>query len=189
MTEICVQIKGNLQEVKKSALEKGFQFVESYNNHDTYYTNISKDDLKKVNYKKLIDSSMIVRHITSENWEVKKLVYKKKTLDNSGNVIEEIKTNVNVDDTNKLNTIFTNMGLTCWCDFVNENNEFKKGEIVLNIQYVKELGVFAEIEEFDSIKNKSDKEKFNILIDIINSLGFDIGDDYSCKKPYIYLYR
>lgn len=189
MTEICVQINGELEEIKNSAIEKGFVFSESYNNFDTYYTTISEENLKKVSYKELLDNSLIVRNIKGEDFDIKNIVYKKKTLDNNGNVIEEIKTKLKIDDIEKAKTIFKNMGLTCWCDFINQNNEFKKGEITLNIQYVKELGVFIEIEEFESIKGKTDEEKFAILIDIINSFGFPIGTDYSCKKPYMYLYR
>ena len=187
MTEICVQIDGKLEDIKKSALDKGFVFSESYNNFDTYYSTISEEDLKTVPYKKLLDNSIIVRNIVGENCDIKNIVYKKKTLDDQGNVIEEIKTKLNIDNIDKAKLIFNSLGLTCWCDFINQNNEYKKGEVVLNIQHVKELGTFIEIEEYESIKNKSDEEKFSILVDVINSLGFPIGTDYSCKKPFMYL--
>lgn len=187
MTEICVKINASLEETKRMAIEKGFEFIESYNNHDTYFSTIDKENLKKVTYKNLLDNSIIVRHITGENCDVRNLVYKKKTLDEKGNVIEEVKTKVKVDDVEKVKNIFKNIDLSCWCDFVNENNEYRKGEIILNIQHVKELGTFIEIEEYPSIANKTDKEKFDILVNIINSFGFSTGKDYSCKKPYMFL--
>ena len=108
-------------------------------------------------------------------------------LDNNGNVIKEIKTKVEIDSVEKTKTIFENSGLFCWCDYINQNYEYRKGEVVINVQYVKELGTFIEIEEFNSIKNKTDEEKFEILSNIIKSLGFPIGNDYSCKKPYMFL--
>lgn len=187
MTEICVQINGELEEIKKSALEKGFEFKESYNNYDTYYSTVSEEELKTVEYKKLLDNSVIVRNIVGDDVDIKNIVYKKKTLDDQGNVIEEIKTKLKIDDIQKAKLIFKSLGLTCWCDFINQNNEYTKGEVVLNIQHVDELGTFIEIEEYDSIKDKSDEEKFEILVGVINSLGFPIGTDYSCKKPYMYL--
>ena len=123
------------QEVKKSALEKGFVFSESYNNYDTYFSTVSEEELKTVAYKKLLDNSVIVRNIVGDNCDIKNIVYKKKTLDEQGNVIEEIKTKLKIDDIQKAKLIFNSLGLTCWCDFVNQNNEYKKGEIVLNIQH------------------------------------------------------
>jgi RNA polymerase sigma-70 factor (ECF subfamily) len=66
MTEICVQINGELEEIKKSALEKGFEFKESYNNYDTYYSTVSEEELKTVEYKKLLDNSVIVRNIVGD---------------------------------------------------------------------------------------------------------------------------
>lgn len=187
MTEICVQINGDFEEIKKSVLDKGFEFSEAYDNYDTYFTTIQKDQIKRVSYKQLLDNSLIIRNIKGKDFDIKNIVYKKKTLDENGNVTDEIKTKLKIDDIHKAKTIFDSMGLNCWCDYINHNNEFKKGEIVLNIQYVNELGTFIEIEEFKSIENKTDKEKFSILMDIINSFGFAIGNDYSCKKPFMIL--
>ncbi len=187
MTEICVQVFGKLEEVKKALIENGYCFLESYNNHDIYYTTYKSDELKKVTYKELLDKTIIIRNIVGENLDKRNLVYKSKTLDDSGNVIKEIKTKVEIDSVEKAKTIFDNVGLNCWCDYINENYEYKKGEIVINVQHVKELGTFIEIEEFNSISERTDGEKFSILIDIINSLGFPIGNDYSCKKPYMFL--
>ena len=187
MTEICVQINGDFEKIKEAVLKQGFEFVESYDNYDTYFTTIQKDKIKIVSYKELLDNSLIIRNIKGNDFDIKNIVYKKKTFDENGNVTNEVKTKLNIDDVEKAKIIFSNIGLNCWCDYINHNNEFKKGEIVLNIQYVKELGTFIEIEEFKSIQNKSDKEKFSILIDIINSFGFPTKNDYSCKKPFMIL--
>ncbi len=187
MTEICVQVFKELEEVKKYVIENGFTFLESYNNHDIYYTTYKNEELKKITYKELLDRTIIIRNIISKNLDLKNLVYKSKTLDNNGNVIKEIKTKVEIDSVEKAKSIFENSGLFCWCDYINQNYEYRKGEVVINVQYVKELGTFIEIEEFNSIKNKTDEEKFEILSNIIKSLGFPIGNDYSCKKPYMFL--
>lgn len=189
MTEICVQVFGKLEDIKKAVEAKGYKFVETYNNFDTYFTTIKKEKIKAVSYKDLMDNSVIVRRITGENSDHKYVVYKKKTLDEKGNVIEEIKTKLVVDDTEKAKLIFNSLGLCCWCDYVVENNVYKNGEIEVDIQNVDGLGVFVDIEEFNSISKKSEKEKFEILTDIVKSLGFSIGDDFSCKKPYEFLKR
>lgn len=187
MTEICVQVNGNFDEIKQAVLNQGFEFLESYDNCDTYFTTIPKSKIKVVSNKKLLDNSLIIRNIKGKDFNKKNIVYKKKTFDKNGNVINEIKTKLNIDDIEKAKTIFSSIGLNCWCDYINHNNEFKKGEIVLNIQYVEDLGTFIEIEEYESIKNKTDEEKFSILIDLIDSFGFQHGNDYSCKKSFMIL--
>ncbi len=187
MTEICVQAYTALEELQRKLENAGYEFVENYNNSDTYFSTLSKRDIKKLDYKALLDSSLIVRHIEGDNCDIKNLVYKKKTLDENGNVIKEIKTKLKIDDIDKAKQMFSSLGLTCWCDYVNQNYEYKKGEISIIVQYVDSLGVFIEIEEFNSIKDKSDKEKFGILKDIVNALKLPLGLDFSCKKPYMFL--
>ena len=187
MTEICVQAYTTLEELQRKLENAGYEFVENYNNSDTYFSTLSKRDIKKLDYKALLDSSLIVRHIEGDNCDIKNLVYKKKTLDENGNVIKEIKTKLKIDDIDKAKQMFSSLGLTCWCDYVNQNYEYKKGEISIIVQYVEDLGVFVEIEEFNSIKDKSDKEKFGILKDIVNALKLPLGLDFSCKKPYMFL--
>lgn len=187
MTEICVQAYTTLEELQRKLENAGFEFVENYNNSDTYFSILNENDVENVDYKTLLDSSLIVRHIMGDSCDIKNLVYKKKTLDENGNVVKEIKTKLKIDDIDKAKQMFSSLGLTCWCDYINHNYEYKKGEISIIVQYVDSLGVFIEIEEFTSIKDKSDKEKFAILKDIVNSLNLPLGSDFSCKKPYMYL--
>lgn len=185
MTEICVEISATVDEIKKVAIEKGFEFLETYYNLDTYYTTLKNEELKNVSYLNLLDNSVVIRDVFGDTWAVKNIVHKKKTLDENQNVIEEIKTEIKIDDIAKAKKLFDNLKMTCWCDFTNQNTLLKKGEVILNVQYIKELGTFIEVEEYDSIADYPATQKFDILVDIINSLGFPIGTDYSCKKPFM----
>ncbi len=187
MTEICAQVFEEKENIEQAIIENGYEFVENYSNHDIYFSSKSFNEISNISYKELLDSSIIVRHILGENCDKKFIVYKKKDLDNNGNVINEVKLKVVIDNTEKAKEIFENLGLKCWCDYVVENNVFKKGEIELNVQNVNELGSFIEIEEFDSIKGFSNNKKFDILKNIVSSLALKIGNDYSCKKPFMML--
>lgn len=188
MTEICVEIDCSLQQAKNIVKQNGFEFVESYTNFDTYFSTLPSTENES--YPSLLKNSVVVRHIVGNNCNVKNIVYKSKTLDNQGNVIDEVKTKVNVDDIEKAKQVFLNLGLKCWCDYAVENHILKNNELEINIQYVKNLGTFIEIEEYPSIKTLEDVKKFEILKDIVKNLGFNIvGNDYSCKKPYMYLLK
>ena len=187
MTEICVEIKENLEKVIDILKNLGYMFDERYVIHDTYYTTFKESDLKTISYKDLLNGSLIIRNIVGNSGVSTNIVYKNKTLDNKGNVINEIKTKLKIDDEEKAKTIFTNIGLTCWCDYINENIVYKKDDIALTLQKVENLGVFLEIEEYPSIKDKKEEDKFTILSNLAKSLNINLGEDYSVKKPYLFL--
>lgn len=189
MTEICVQVKESLDKIIERLKNIGYAFEERYVIHDIYYTTLKKSDLKTVDYKNLLNKSLIIRKIDGNSGINTYIVFKNKTIDNKGNVINEIKTKLKIDDEEKAKNIFTNIGMTCWCDYINENIVYKKGEIALTIQNIKNLGVFLEIEEYPSIENLSNKDKFEVLSNLVNSLGLNLNDDYSAKKPYLLLNR
>lgn len=187
MTEICVEIKENLEKVIDILKNLGYMFDERYVIHDTYYTTFKESDLKTVDYKNLLNQSLIIRKIDGNSGINTYIVFKNKTLDNNGNVINEIKTKLKIDDEEKAKTIFTNVGMTCWCDYINENIVYKKDDIALTLQKVENLGVFLEIEEYPSIKDKKEDDKFTILSNLAKSLNINLGEDYSVKKPYLFL--
>ena len=189
MTEICVQVRDDLAHVINMLKSLDYVFDERYVIHDIYYKKKKKSDLKTVDYKNLLNKSLIIRKIDGNSEINTYIVFKNKTIDNKGNVINEIKTKLKIDDEEKAKTIFTNIGMTCWCDYINENIVYKKGEIALTIQNIKNLGVFLEIEEYPSIENLSNKDKFEVLSNLVNSLGLNLNDDYSAKKPYLLLNR
>lgn len=189
MTEICVQVREDLAHVINMLKSLDYVFDERYVIHDIYYTTLKKSDLKTVDYKNLLNQSLIIRKIDGNSGINTYIVFKNKTIDNKGNVINEIKTKLKIDDEEKAKTIFTNIGMTRWCDYINENIVYKKGEIALTVQNVKNLGVFLEIEEYPSIENLSNKDKFEVLSNLVNSLGLNLNDDYSAKKPYLLLNR
>ena len=187
MTEICVQVRDDLAHVINMLKSLDYVFDERYVIHDIYYTTLKKSDLKTVDYKNLLNQSLIIRKIDGNSGINTYIVYKNKTLDNNGNVINEIKTKLKIDDEEKAKTIFTNVGMTCWCDYINENIVYKKDDIALTLQKVENLGVFLEIEEYPSIKDKKEEDKFTILSNLAKSLNINLGEDYSVKKPYLFL--
>lgn len=186
MTEICVLMKTTFEEIKERLIQEGFKHTETYNNHDIYFTTLSQN-LNTIPYPLLLEKSILIREVNSETSSKKYIIYKKKSFDKNGNVIDEIKTKLKIDNIENAESIFKNLGFLRWCNYVVNNNEFKKGEIIINVQNVKELGIFIEIEEFESIKEKPEKEKFNILKEIVLSLNLNTSCDYSCKKPFMML--
>jgi len=67
----------------------------------------------------------------------------------------------------------------------NNSYVYKKDEICFVVQCIKDLGIFIEYEEDDSMKNMNEKEKFNYMSKIVKQLGLKLGQNYSCKKVYM----
>lgn len=142
MTEICVRVYEDLENTKQKLLKLGYEFEEFYANHDIYFTVLTKNEVKKVGYKNLLKKSLIIRNIKGENLDIKNIVYKNKTLDDKGNVISEIKTKIKIDDVDKAKQVFANIGLNCWCDYVNENYASKKEMFHLSFNMLKNSECF-----------------------------------------------
>lgn len=185
MTEICVKVFEDYKKIKEKLLSLGFTEKENYVINDLYFTHFK--NYINMDYETLIKNSFIIREIEGENWNVKNLLYKDKVLDKNGNVIMEKKNKVVIENIEKCKNIFLSAGLSCWCDYSYKNCEFVKEDLIINVQCSNVLGIFLEIEESNTIKEKSNYEKFNYLVSITKSLKLKLGDDFSCKKPFLYL--
>ena len=190
-TEITVQIFENISKVTEKLVDLGYEWQDTFTGRDQYFTALTPTQIKQATYKELLDNSIIIRkfHKEKSNTLSVMLVHKKKTLDENGNVIGEIKSSVNVDDADRAASLLENAGLINWMTLNQQNSFYKNGEITVIAGTVKGLeGSFIEIEEYPSISHLDESEKFNILSDFIDSLNMKKGNDYSCKKIYM-LYK
>lgn len=187
-TEITVQVFENIEKIKEKLENLGYVWNEKLSGTDQYFSTFSSQKVKTASYKELLDSSIIIREFDKQSTGLHQtmLLHKKKNVDNEGKVIGEEKTSLSIDNSKTASKLLSNAGLVNWMSLSQENNFYSKGETVVIAGTVKGLeGSFIEIEEYPSIKGYSETEKFNILCDLVNSFGFKIGEDYSCKKIYM----
>lgn len=187
-TEITVQIFESINKVLERLENFGYEWQDTFTGCDHYFSTLSCEQIKTATYKELLDSSIIVRtfHKRKSDTGATMLVHKKKTLDEKGNVIGEVKSSVTVEDSKKVCQLLENAGLVNWMTLNQQNNFYKLGEKVVIAGTVEGLeGSFVEIEEYPSIAHLSEDEKFNELSSFVDSLEMKHGDDYSCKKIYM----
>lgn len=187
-TEITVQIFADIKKVCKQLEKLGYSWKETFTGTDQYFSTLTPAQVKKASYKKLLDSSIIIREFDKASTSAHQvmLVHKKKTIDSKGMVIGEVKSNVAIDNSNNANKLLTNAGLVNWMTLNQQNHFFTLGEKTIIAGTVKGLeGSFIEIEEYPSIADLPETEKFNILCNFVNELGFKTGENYSCKKIYM----
>lgn len=195
-TEITVQLYEKDATLIKKLKENGAEFVEQYTVYDQYFTKWSKVELHYLDtrdpktYSNLIRYSIILREIDNGDEDRKaKIVHKNKVLDANGNVISEDKLGTSIGNTTTVSKILERAGLNCWCELVNHSTVYRVGEFDLAIQDIDGLGRFLEIEEPDSMKGWSNEEKFEYMKKFVQSLNLDIGENFSCKKPYMQLLK
>ena len=187
-SEITVQVFEQLDDVVNKLENIGYVWKDTFTGMDQYFTTIENSKVDAASYKELLDSSIIIREFDKKSTGEHKvsIVHKKKTLDDEGRVIGEVKSNAVVDNSQDTSKVLSSAGLCNWMTLNQQNSFYVNGEKTIIVGTVKGLdGVFIEIEEYQSIADKPEQEKFNILREFVNSFGFKTGTDYSCKKIYM----
>lgn len=184
-TEVTVQCFNSLNEIFEILQNSGWVEIAKFQLNDWYFSKCSLAELKEMNYAELLINSFLVREMIKEGVSENSILYKSKFFDNNGNVISEVKTSSRISDIKSTLQIYKNAGLTMWCGLENTSYVYKKNNVEFVIQEVKDVGIFIELEEYEDIKDCSDREKFEILVKNLQSTNLDLGNDFSCKKVFM----
>ena len=94
--EITVKVNGSFDKVIEILINKGFEISDKFSLEDSYF--IPKNiDVNKMSIREILSNAVIVREVGRD----KVLVFKKKEIDNKGNILkqEKIECNIlNIDD-------------------------------------------------------------------------------------------
>lgn len=187
-TEVTVEVKEKLESALEKLLNQGFQIVEKFELHDWYFSTYNKKEVKSINYEDLMNASILLRSVVSDN-PCNLLIFKKKDIDNNGNVIGEDKNEIEISDIKTAIEIFSNQGQYNWCHMINKSLVLKRGIMSFCLQIIAGLGIFIEYEEKIIHAALSDKNKFQALKDELKTLNLNLGEAFSCKKPYMILHK
>ena len=97
--EVTVKIKGDIQTVCKNLESKDFRIVDEFTLNDTYF--IPKDlKIEKMTEREILAKAILIRNIRRKNPDriVKVLTFKKKEIDENGNILSQEKAEVGVED-------------------------------------------------------------------------------------------
>lgn len=187
-TEVTVQVFNTLEETLKILKKQGFTITERFELDDWYYSTYTKEEARKTEYQDLIASSLLVRKVINENKIEHLLFYKNKQLDSCGNVIAETKIGTKIESCEKVCKMLTSINMKEWCSIKNKSVVVTNDKMQFCLQDIEGLGLFIEYEEKDRHKGLSSTEKFKTLSEELKSLNLKIGNDFSCKKPYLVLH-
>lgn len=176
--EITVQLKWELDEAKVHFVNVGIPLVESFVIKDIYLVK-EEINIKKTPNLDVLDSCLIIRECIG-NEHVKQLIYKRKVYDDVGNIIKSTKYSCDLVDIEDTYELLTNIGYKECFRYEQECLAYANKEVDVLLQYVPELGLFAELEN----KDKSIDE----LINDLNNLHIPYYEnDYFVKKASLML--
>ena len=184
-TEITVQLLENVEETLSKLNKQGFEIKEKVLMTDYYFSKLSLEELKKLNYAELIKNSFLVRNVKTNNEEINQIIFKNKVLDDNNNVIAEEKIKTNISDLNSSIKLFNKAGLTNYTTLTQNMTVLSNNQIEFVIQEIDNLGTFIEYEEDNTMLTLSEQEKISTMLNNLKSLDLKIGNDYSCKKVYL----
>ncbi len=175
---ITVKLKWELDEAKLHFVNIGRVLTGSFILKDIYMIreNINIDNMDKSD---ILSNSLIIREVIGKE-HVFQLVYKDKKYDEKGNIIDSIKYTCNLHNANEIYEILNKIGFKECFRYEQECLEYNSNDKNILLQYVPELGLFAEIED----NNKSVDE----LIKDLNDMKIAYYDDnYFVKKASLML--
>jgi len=184
-TEITVQVFEDVDVIRGKLESLGFTLDETYTLDDYYYSKYDSETLKGFKYLDILNNSILIRQIVDNDGEQVEMIFKSKTMDQNDNVISEEKIKTKVDSFEKARKVLELGGLNMWCNLFNFSYNYSKGETAIALQVIKDLGVFIEFEENDTMKDMNEEEKFNYMKDILLGFGLKLGEDFSAKKVYM----
>ncbi len=189
-TEVTVKVLMTKQNLVKLLEKNGYEKTETFDLVDTYYSSLGDAEaVKNIDYQTLISKSFIVRNVVDAASTSQKIIYKNKQFDDANNIIGETKLCTNIEETSTLNLILKSAGLKSWCEVKDHAKIYVLNEIELILQEVDNLGLFLELEEYKSIENLSNEEKFETLKNVIKDLNIKTTEEYSIKKAYMLLHK
>ena len=183
-TEVTVKVLDDENEIFEILRKQGFEVVEKYSLKDHYFSKLQTQELKEMTYKQIMENAFLVRQI--KDTESKNLlVFKNKVVDENNVVIEEEKITCQVEDLENTIKIFNFAKLNCWCQLNQHITVFKHCEIELCLSVIENLGAFIEFEEYPKLSGLSAYQKIESMKTTLKELGLKLGEDFSCKKPYL----
>ena len=184
-TEITVELLDTFENTLTKLINQGFEIKEKVLMTDYYFSKLSLNNLQALEYAELIKNSFLVRNVRTETEEINQIIFKKKVLDSSNNVIAEEKIKTDISDLNSTIKLFKEAGLTNYTTLTQQMTVVDKDKIIFVIQEVENLGTFIEYEEDDSMNELTEQEKIDTMLNTLKTLSLNIGNDYSCKKVYL----
>lgn len=184
--EITVRLNEDMQSAIRKLEMQGFKKIRESEIDDVYMTSKLKE-LKKDNIQNILKKSVLLRNLKLENKEIKKITYKNKEIDKSGDIISEQKINLECSDLERAKDLFEHLEFEELIKVRYKVVVYRKEKVEYAFQDVENLGILIEYENIEDFEGKTLEEinyaKNNMLKEIKNT-GINLTEEKDVKKAY-----
>lgn len=182
--EITVKLKCTVEEICKILESKEFQFAERYLLDDIYYIP-NTINIKNMSERDILSKAIILRNVEGyipNKYRESNLTYKKKEIDQEGNIVKQSKVDCKIIDSNDGKKFLEAIDYKAIMQIKEIDYIYKKNELQICVKDVLNGDKLIEIEENEQLdtidKIKEELGKLNIPI---------YTNDYFIKKAGIEL--
>lgn len=145
--EITVKIKCELQELFIILEQKGFNIIDEFTMDDTYFIPFNLE-IEKMSSRDILKKAVIVRYIVDKTTGVikKKITFKRKEIDNNGNILNQEAINCDVKEVEDAKRILEAIGYKKLINIKERDIVYAKNGFELAIKDVENGEKLIEIE-------------------------------------------
>ena len=167
--EITVKVNTNMKEIEEILINKDFKLSDEFTCEDNYF--IPKDvDIKSETIREIIKKAIIIRKVRND----KVLVFKKKNINENGDILEQEKFECDILDIDKAKKFLEAIGYKNVMNISEKDICYSKDGLKLAFKDIKNGDILMEVETQDIEGFRTTKElkekllKLNLPIDTSN---------------------
>ena len=184
--EITVKVKGNISELYSKIEKKGFRIIDEFTMNDTFLIP-NNLPIETMSTRDILANAVLVRDIEgkTEKRRTKKLTFKRKNIDNEGNILSQDSINCDILNVQDAKKFMEAIGYREIMVIIEDDQVYEKNGLELAIKNIKNADTLIEIE---TEENNSEINTIDKLKEKINGLEIPIyTDSYFVKKAEIEL--
>lgn len=167
--EITVKVNVSIKEMEKILINKGFKLSDKFTCEDNYFIPLNMN-IKKESIRDIIKKAIIIRQVRND----KVLVFKKKNIDQNGDILKQQKFECNILDVNEAKRFLEAVGYKSVMNISEKDICYSKDGLKLAFKDIKNGDILMEVETQDIEGFRTTKElkekllKLNLPIDTSN---------------------
>lgn len=167
--EITVKVNTNMKEIEEILINKDFKLSDEFTCEDNYFIPLNMN-IKKESIRDIIKKAIIIRQVRND----KVLVFKKKNIDQNGDILKQQKFECNILDVNEAKRFLEAVGYKSVMDIFEKDICYSKDGLKLAFKDINNGDILMEVETQDIEGFRTTKElkekvlKLNLPIDTSN---------------------
>ena len=176
--EITIKVIDTKENLIKILIEKGFNEGRKFS-LDDYYFIPNNIDIKKLSAREILSKAIIIRYIIDEDKIIQKITFKRKNIDEKGNILTQESINCNIENIEDAKKLFRAIGYSEIMNIKEKDIIYYKNNLELALKFVDNGDILIEIET----KENTEYDTIDKIIKIVKKLNLPIEkNNYFIKK-------